>query len=195
MIHIMPHWNVAVFDGEPVQVVLYTNCEEVELIRNGKSLGRREAEPNTPLRWPVDYEPGKLEAVGYRGGEKCAADAVETAGKPEKLMLRLDSKFQKTEDVAMVTCYAVDSQGRMVPNACPEVTFFAENGRVIGTGSGVCDHTPLNVPIRKMYAGLISVAVGVKVVQGCYEAQRGMIRLYAQAPGLESARLLLPFGE
>ena len=194
MVHIMPHWNIDTFDGEPVPVVLYTNCEEVELLLNGKSLGRRAAEPNTALRWPVDYEPGKLEAIGYRDKKACAADAVETAGAPQKLMLRLENTFKKAGDVAIVTCYAVDEKGRFVPTACPEVTLCAGGeGAVISTGSDVTDHTPLNSPVRKMRAGLLSVAVGVRVDKGSYACQKGAIRLYAQAPGLQSARLLLSF--
>ena len=196
MVHIMPHWNVDVYDDEPVPVVLYTNCEEVELILNGKSLGRRPAEPNTALRWSVPYEPGRLEAIGYRKGSPCASDVTETADQPKKLILRLENRFEKPGDVALVACYAVDAQGRYVPNACPEVTFCADgDGTVISTGSDVSDHRPLNVPIRKMRAGLISVAVGVKQVQGRYAAEQGVIRLYAQAPGMESARLVLSFGE
>lgn len=195
MVHIMPHWNIDTFDGEPVPVVLYTNCEEVELLLNGKSMGRRAAEPNTALRWPVDYEPGKLEAIGYRDKKACAADAVETAGAPQKLMLRLENTFKKAGDVAIVTCYAVDEKGRFVPTACPEVTFCAGgDGTVISTGSDVTDHTPLSSPVRKMRAGLLSVAVGVKTDKGSYTAQSGTIALYAQAPGLQSARLLISFG-
>lgn len=195
MIHIMPHWNVDAFDHEPVPVVLYTNCDEVELLLNGKSLGHRVAQPNTALHWPVDYEPGRLEAVGYRDSEPCVTDAVETAGSPVKLMLRLESSFQKAGDVAVVTCYAVDEKGRFVPTACPEVTFCAGGGgAVISTGSDVTDHTPLNSPVRKMRAGLISVAVGVKVDKGSYTTQSGTIELYARAPGLQAARLLIPFG-
>ena len=194
MVHIMPHWNIDVFDDEPVDVVIYTNCEEVELLLNGKSLGRRAAEPNTALRWPVSYESGRLEAVGYREGKVSATDAVETAGAPEKLMLRLENRFEKPGDVAVITCYAVDGKGHFVPNAAPEVTFSAGgDGMVISTGSDVTDHTPLNASVRKMRAGLISVAVGVRVDKGSYACQKGAIRLYAQAPGLQSARLLLSF--
>ena len=167
----------------------------MELLLNGKSLGRRVAQPNTTLHWPVSYEPGKLEAIGYRDGKPCATDVTETAGQPVKLMLRLDSTFQKPGDIAIVTCYAVDARGRFVPNACPEVAFCTDgDGTVISTGSDVTDHTPLNSPIRKMRAGLISIAVGVKVIQGSYAAQSGSIKLYAQAPGMESARLQMPFG-
>ena len=195
MVHIMPHWNIDVFDDEPVQVVLYTNCEEVELLLNGESLGRRKAEPNIALRWHVKYSPGKLEAVGYRDGKPRATDAVETAGAPKKLMLRLENQFEKPGDVAIVTCYTVDAEGRFVPIASPEVTFCAGgDGTVISTGSDVTDHTPLSSPVRKMRAGLLSVAVGVKTDKGSYTAQSGTIALYAQASGLQAARLLISFG-
>lgn len=195
MVHIMPHWNIDVFDGEPVPVVIYTNCEAVELRLNGESLGRKAAQPNTALRWQVSYEPGKLEAIGYRKGKVCAIDSVETAGAPQRLMLRLDNAFEKAGDVAIVTCYTVDAAGRFVPTASPEVTFCAGgDGTVISTGSDVTDHTPLNSPVRRMRAGLLSVAVGVKTDKGSYTAQSGTIALYAQAPGLQSARLLISFG-
>ena len=97
--------------------------------------------------------------------------------------------------IAKKTATALDEKGRFVPTACPEVTFCAGGeGAVISTGSDVTDHRPLNSPVRKMRAGLLSVAVGVKTDKGSYTAQSGTIALYAQAPGLQAARLLLPFG-
>ena len=196
MVHIMPHWNIEVFDGEPVPVVIYTNCTQVELRCNGKSLGCRETQPNTPLRWAVAYEPGKLEAIGYQDGVACAWDTAETAGEAKKLMLRLENDFQKPGDVALITCYAADDEGRLVPDACPEVTFCAGgDGMLIATGSDVTDHTPLSSPIRRMRAGLISVAVGVRVDKGSYLTGAGVIELYAGSPGLRSARLRIPFGK
>ena len=195
MVHIMPHWNITVFDGESAPVVIYTNCEEVELRLNGESLGCRQTEKNTALRWPVEYIPGKLEAVGYINGNIAAMDTVETAGTPVKLRLRLENKMEKPEDVAIVTCYCEDAEGRFVPDACPKVLFHTNPfGQVLSTGSDVTDHTPLCAPVRKMRAGLISVAAGVRTDKGGFVAESGVIELYAQSPGLESARLRIPVG-
>ena len=55
-------------------------------------------------------------------------------------------------------------------------------GYVAGTGSDVSDHTPVICPDRQMRAGLISVLVRAG-------EQAGMLRVYAEADGLESARL------
>jgi beta-galactosidase len=106
MIHLLPHWNWPGFEGQVVPVVVYTNCDVVELFLNGKSLGAKALEyprqgaaggwnsyarpqimPTTAdlhLSWDVPYEPGTLRAVGYKisgtGGRGGAtAQVVATA--------------------------------------------------------------------------------------------------------------------
>lgn len=189
-IHILPHWNIEVYDNEPVRVWAYTNCEEAELFLNGKSLGRKKVEKHTHVEWMVDYEPGKIEAIGYNGGKIVASENHETAGKPERLVLRLENEVRSNIDVAIITCYAVDAEGRFVPNASPTVSFHTNKmGRIISTGSDICDHTPLGSPIRKMREGYISVAAGVAITGGAPVADGGVIEIYAHADGLQSARL------
>ncbi|MBP3370660.1 MAG: DUF4982 domain-containing protein, partial [Clostridia bacterium] len=39
MVHLLPHWNWK--KGESVRVMAVSNCDEVELFLNGKSLGRK----------------------------------------------------------------------------------------------------------------------------------------------------------
>ena len=189
-IHLLPHWNIEVFDKEPVRVWAYTNCEEAELFLNGKSLGKQRVEKYTHVEWMVDYEPGKIEVIGYNGSKACATDFRETAGAPHALMLRLENEVKSARDVAIITCYTVDSEGRFVPNAAPTISFCANKiGRIISTGSDICDHTPLGSPIRKMREGYISIAAGVAIVNGSPAINNGTIEIYAQADGLKSARL------
>ena len=180
--------------GEEIDVWAYTNCDEAELFLNGKSLGRRKALKHEHIEWLVDYEAGRLEAVGYIDGKVCATDLRETAGTPTALKLKLENKFDGVNDIAVITCYTVDSEGRFVPNAAPLVSFHTNKiGRVISTGSDICDHTPLGSPIRKMREGLISVTVGVNLAQGAPVADSGTIEIYAHAEGLKSAKLKLEF--
>ena len=188
-IHILPHWNIESY-GEPVEVWTYTNCDEAELILNGKSLGRKKVEKHTHLVWNVDYEAGKIEAIGYKDGKICATDAHETTGKPERLILRLENEIKSANDVAIISCYTVDSEGRQVPDADPFVSFHANSlGRIISTGSDVCDHTPLGSPNRKMRAGYISVALGIAQTKGTPVCEHGTIELYAHSQGLCSAKI------
>lgn len=190
MIHMLPHWNVDVFDDEPVKVWAYTNCDEAELILNGKSLGRQKVEKYTHIEWTVPYEKGKVEVVGYINGTEVAREIHETAGTPKKLVLRLENEVNSAEDVAIITCYTIDEQGRFVPNASPFVEFHTNSfGQIISTGSDISDHTPLHEPSRKMREGYISVAAGVATINGAPVSQKGTIQVYARAQGLEPARL------
>ncbi|MBQ8341389.1 MAG: DUF4982 domain-containing protein, partial [Clostridia bacterium] len=195
MVHVLPHWNVESY-GEPVRVWCYTNCEEVELFLNGRSLGRQRVEKYTHLEWAVDYEPGTLKAVGYVAGDVVASETQETAGTPVRLMLKSENRVETANDVAILTCYAVDAAGRKVPTAAPLVELHTNStGRILGTGSDVCDHSPLPEPKRQMRAGTVSVAVGVAVSRGRRVAECGVIEVYAKADGLQGAKLIIPFGK
>lgn len=36
VLHIFPHWNLQGHEGEEVTIFAYSNCDEVELLVNGK---------------------------------------------------------------------------------------------------------------------------------------------------------------
>jgi len=78
MVHIYGHswptrWGKA---GEAKLVKVYSNCDEVELFVDGKSLGRKKRDsqnfPAAGLRWRVKFVQGenKVEAVGYKNGKQ-----------------------------------------------------------------------------------------------------------------------------
>jgi beta-galactosidase len=68
ILHLVPHWNWAGSEGKPIKVfVALANVERVELFLNGKSLGTNPVDKYQMLTTEVNYEPGKLEAVGYNG--------------------------------------------------------------------------------------------------------------------------------
>ena len=79
-------WNRP--EGSKANLVIYTNCDEVELQLNGKSLGRRDnpkdAKSRNKITWNgIGYKKGRLEAIAYRGGKAVARHALETTGKPD----------------------------------------------------------------------------------------------------------------
>ncbi|GAF02761.1 glycoside hydrolase family 2 TIM barrel-domain containing protein [Saccharicrinis fermentans] len=41
MVHVLPHWNWQEKEGDTIPVFAYTNCDEVELFVNEKSMGRK----------------------------------------------------------------------------------------------------------------------------------------------------------
>ena len=161
MVHIVSHWNFRGMEGQPLPITVYTNCEEVELLLNGESLGRQTVERYGHGEWSVPYTPGRLEAVGYRGGEAVARHTRETTGRAERLRLTLDNDFVANgRDLALFTCECLDAEGRAVPDASEFVRFSAEEpATLIGTGSDHCDHNRVTLPERRMYMGKIRIAV------------------------------------
>lgn len=184
MVHLLPHWNFEGFEGEPIRVSVYTNCDEVELTLNGESVGRKTIGRHDHAEWSVPFYPGELKAVAYKDGKTVCEDKKITAGKPVSLKLIHDTEGDLTpngEDIALITCICVDENGVEVPNAAPTVSFHANGlGKVIGTGSDNTDHTPVTSTVRKMYAGRITAAVKTS-------RESGMLKVYAHADGLKSA--------
>ncbi|MBR2042967.1 MAG: DUF4982 domain-containing protein [Clostridia bacterium] len=186
MIHLAPHWNWCGMEGEEIKVVAYTNCDEAELFLNGKSIGRNRIEKFGHGEWLVPFEKGEIKVLGYINGQRVAEDKNITSGKSYALKLRLENdNAVNAGDIALFTCYVVDENGVEVPDAAPFVRFFSNNkGIIVGTGSDVCDHVPVNVPNRQMRMGRISVAVKLTGAEG-------ELKLYAESDGLNKAFIKL----
>lgn len=186
MVHLLPHWNWAGFEGETISVWAYTNCQEVELFLNGKSVGRRTVEKHTHVEWQVKYVPGVLEIKAYNGEELVAEDKKVTSDEPYRLALVQDTLdvSANSQDIAVFTCFVLDRNGNDVPDAEISTVDFTTSGdcRVYSTGSDISDHNSLFDTYRRMRAGRISVAVKLGS-EPC-----GM-KLYARSNGLISAML------
>ncbi len=139
VLHLLPHWNWAGREGQDIDVRALSNCEQVELFLNGRSLGRQTLKRTETLKWKVPYAPGALSAKGFNGGKLVAETQVETTGAPAAVTLTPDRATigANGEDVSIVTVAVVDAQGRVVPVADNLVTFELEGpGRIIGVGNG-----------------------------------------------------------
>ncbi len=185
LIHLLPHWNFEGREGEKIPVWAYTNCTEAELFLNGKSLGRKKVEKYSHAEWSVEYQKGKLEVFGINGGKTVCSDKKVTSGKPYALRLIQDNATSCANgaDIAVITCFCVDENGIEVPTASPYASFCTNGlGTVVGTGSSVSDHNPVNLSERRMYAGKITVAVRVG-------NKKGTLRVFASADNLNDASL------
>ncbi len=116
--------------GAPVKVDVYSAGEEVELILNGESCGRKAAGKGHHFKaeFEITYEPGKLEAVSYTGGREISRDEVRTAGEAEQICLELEQDSLKADPdtLAFVRVTVADRDGNLIPFAeediCAEVT-------------------------------------------------------------------------
>jgi beta-galactosidase len=139
MIHLYPHWNLKGQEGKEVNVRVYSNCEEIELFLNKKSLGKKTMPVNGHLEWNVLYQQGSLLAKGYNKGKEATTFEVSTTGKPTTLQLTADktTMLENRQDVSVITVKINDEKGRMVPDACNALSFkISGPGKIIGVGNG-----------------------------------------------------------
>lgn len=188
LVHIFPHWNWPEREGDSIQVHCYTNCDEVELFLNGKSIGMQKTVPYKKLIWDLIYKQGKLEAKGYKEGKLVTNDIVETTKAPSKIELSSDVSTIKADgcDVAVIKVTIRDSKNRVVPTADNLMKFSIEGpGKIIGTGNGnPSSHEPDKASQRKAFNGFCMV-----LVQS--EKQAGEIKLKAISELLKGDEVVL----
>ncbi len=146
VVHILPHWNWPGMEGKDVDVWVQTNCDDVELFLNGRPVARHSVEKYGHFAVKVKYEPGTLEARGYKGGVVVKTDLVKTAGPAAKLVLLpyRDKMTADGEDADIFNVVALDKDGAVVPAADNRLSFNLEGpARIIGVGNGdPSDHDP-----------------------------------------------------
>jgi beta-galactosidase len=186
VLHILPHWNWKT--GQTIDVWAYTNCDEVELFLNGKSVGvRKKTGDELHMMWRLTYEPGTLKAVGKRGSN-VLTEEVKTAGAPAKIVLQPDRKVISADgrDLSFITVKVLDDKGTLVPDAGNLVRFkISGEGKIAGVDNGSeTDIETFKADHRNAFNGLALV-----VLQSTGKA--GTITLEATSDGLEGSTVLV----
>ena len=139
VLHIFPHWNMKGKEGQPVEVWAYSNMDEVEVIQDGKSLGRQTMPKDGHLVWNTTYRPGCLVAYGYKNGKKVISQKIETTGAATNVKLALSKRELQNDgqDVVVVDLTLFDKKGRFVPDACNNIEIQIDGpAEILGWGHG-----------------------------------------------------------
>ena len=113
---LFPDWTPENSNPHLENVEAYSNCKEVELFLNGKSLGTQEIHPDaSPRVWNVTYAPGTLKAIARNDGKIVAKEELPTAGVPAKIILTTNHKkiSNDWDSVAFVRAEIVDKHGAL----------------------------------------------------------------------------------
>lgn len=170
-------------------VEVYSNCKDVELFLNGKSLGVQEIHADdSPRIWHVPYAPGTLKAVARNDGKVVATDVLTTAGPPAKIILTTDPA-KITDDwnsVAFVRAKVVDKDGVSVPGANNLISFDVSSSGVIAAMDNADNgsHEPFQATQRHAFEG--SCIAYIKA-----NAPGGRIKVTASSPGLKNDGLVI----
>jgi beta-galactosidase len=160
-LHLFPHWNFEGREGDEIPVWVYSNLDEVELFANGKSQGRQKVPHLGHVEWKVRYEPGSIEARGYKAGKLALTEKRETTGPAASIRLTADRTEINAdgEDLAILKVEALDKEGRAVPTANNLIGFkVSGEGVLIGVGNGDpnCQESDI-APSRSLFNGLAQV--------------------------------------
>jgi beta-galactosidase len=169
----------------PLQVRVFGNAEEVELLLNGRRIGRKRGDADRTsahLRHPPfsfqipAFEPGTLEAVGFIKGEGVARHRVSTPQAAERLEIELDDAgvCSAPGDLVFARARVLDRAGTVVPVSGRAVRFKAE--------------APLNIVGDAEVLTEAGVASALVQIRGVF----AKAALSAASDGMSAARDVLP---
>ncbi|MBN1347954.1 DUF4982 domain-containing protein [candidate division KSB1 bacterium] len=176
VLHIMGHYNYQ--PGEAVTIWIITNCESVELLVNGKTLGSKRG--GRLLAWDIEFQPGILKAIGIRG-DRQVHSVLETTGAACRVALKTSNSrlFANGRCVALIDIEVLDKQDRRI--WCEADCAVSINGPGEFCGMG-------GLPYIKIRAGKGRIAVRS-------QTETGEICVSAGVPGLLSDRVILNVSE
>ena len=173
-------WTPSNTAAHEENVEVYSNCDEVELTLNGKSLGTRPlATDASPRVWNIPFEAGTLRAVGRNKGAGVASYEVRTAGAPARIVLEGDRAIRPEWDFpAIVAATVVDQNGTPVPRADDLISFGVKGpGEIVAVDNGdVASHEAFQSSRRHAFQGR-----AIAMVRG---TGPGRITVTASAEGL-----------
>lgn len=137
------NWNYEGYEGEGVQLVVFSGADEVEIVCNGKNVARKPVVkdgkfPNS-VRFDVVYTPGKVEAISYRDGREVSRAALVTSGKPAKLVVTPEPSEANAAgcELFYVNIDVVDAKGLVVNDAAIALQAEVSGcGYLAGFGTG-----------------------------------------------------------
>lgn len=182
MVYIASYWQ----SNSDTLVKIYSNCEEVELFLNDKSLGKQLPDKDrnsTNLAHPpftfhiTGFIPGTLRAVGYTEGIARVNESRITPGLPDHIDLRVDYSGKELKagqnDVIFVYAAIKDEKGTIIPDASDPIEFIV-------TG----DATIVGENPRAAEAGIATVLIKAGKTPG-------KITVTARTKGLKQGNLIL----
>lgn len=178
---VVDSWTFPGDEGKPVWVDVYCKDEEVELLINGISVGRKPAgvTAKNKVRFDVIYTPGEIMAVGYSGGQEVGRETIRTAGAPAMLKITADRAEIKStnNDLSYITISAVDAAGERIRWYEDAISLEIEGpAELIALGSGNPTSTELfGADHRNAYEGRV-----LAIIRSTGTAGRAILRAKAQ---------------
>ncbi len=148
-------WNY--IPGDVIDVYCYSNAEEVEVIVNGKSQGKKSVDYKLGYaKYQVEFEEGVIEAV-VSDEDNFAEDCLQTSMASCDICLNIWG--DKNDEIVQVECTMIDSNGN---RACTDNTrlYFETEGevKILGIENGdQSDLTEYSAKYKRAHNGRLVV--------------------------------------
>jgi hypothetical protein len=182
-----PIWNYRC--EEKIRVVCYTNCQQSQLMINGKAIGNfKDYDDNTGIVfWDIPFEAGKLEVVGFNNGQEVCRFAIQSSSRPSAILAKADSyTLDKEKDLAHIAVQITDEKGVPVMISDDEITFVVEGpAKLLGLEAGNNkDMGNYNDNVQRAYHGQLLAYIQTT-------GQEGKVKITFTAPWLKSTEILI----
>jgi len=128
-------WSWANCKGNKAEVEVYSDQAQVELLLNGKSVGRKKIKECKAI-FKVKYEPGTVMAVAYdASGRETGRSELRSADAPLKIAVRPEKAEVKPGEIVYVPVNIEGANGIVESNADRKLTITVEGGELLAFGS------------------------------------------------------------
>jgi len=178
-------WNWEGNEGTPLQVSVYSRCDEIRLELNGETIGTKPVSEDTKItaKFDVPYQAGELLAVGFKDGKEIVRQVLKTAKHPHQLKITAEQRtiIAGSNDLAYFNVEVLDENGILVPNAEIPVGFSIQgNCKLQAVGNGnPNDMKSFQKPEVRSFRGKCQLIVRIS-------EQPGEITVTAKSEGLLS---------
>ena len=135
-------WNWDGMEGKPAIVEVYAQGDEVELLLNGTSLGKKAAGKEAGFRtlFETTYEPGILTAISYENEQEIGRSELATAGCERTLWVEKEEYVglkNAKQELVYVQVEMRDQNGVLAADDNQKITLSVDGEvEVLGFGSG-----------------------------------------------------------
>ena len=174
-------WSWEGCDGSKADVEVYARAASVELLVNGRSVGRKPMKNDCIARFRCVYHPGTIEAVAYAAaGREIGRSALQSAGPETCLRAHPEEPAVQPGRLSYIRLKYTDSLGITKSLCRGRLKVSVTGGKLLGLGSA-CPYYPLSylgeeadtyfgealAVVRAEDAGQITLTVS----DGTYEAK------------------------
>lgn len=128
-------WSWKGCEGNKAEIDVFANANAVELIVNGKSIGKKKIK-NYQVLYKTQYEPGSIVAIAYNlSGKEISRNELKSANGVIKTVIVPEKQVVASGEVFYINIERLGQNGIVESNDDKSLKIVVEGGELLGFGS------------------------------------------------------------